>query len=102
MEKIFNVSINEYLGKVENGILVLLSIVYDGSYYESTFFYNEKDIILTISDEMEGILGCDIKKHPGYTKLLKDVLGKIVPYNEIIDRIDEVNFSRWVKGSIEL
>ena len=40
----FDISIIEYLGKVESGILVLISIMYDNSYYESTFYYNDKDI----------------------------------------------------------
>jgi hypothetical protein len=48
----FDVSIIEYLGKVDGGILVLIGIVYQNTYYESTFFYNEKDILLTVSEDL--------------------------------------------------
>jgi len=33
---------------------------------------------------------------------LRDILRKIVPYNEMFDRIDSVDFSRWVEGYIEI
>lgn len=96
----FKPSVLEYLGKVENGILVLLAITYSGNYYESTFFYNEKDLILTISTDLEEIIG-DITKHPQYPKLIQDILKLVVPYSEMIDKIDPVDFSRWVKGVVE-
>jgi hypothetical protein len=101
MNKTFEFSILEYLGKVEGGVLVLLSCVHQGKYYESTFFYDDKNIILTISDELESIVG-EIKTHPEYFDCLRDILRKVVPFNEMFDRIDPVNFGRWVEGTIEL
>lgn len=101
MKKTFDFSILEYLGKVEDGVLVLLGVTYNKKYYESTFFYDDKNIILTISDELESQVG-DIKTHPEYFECLRDILRKVVPYSEMYDRIDPVNFSRWVEGVIEL
>lgn len=97
----FDVSILEYLGKVDGGVLTLISIVYESKYYESTFFYNQTDILLTISEDLELEVG-DIKRHPLYKDLLKDILRKVVPFDQMYDSIDPVNFSRWVKGVIEL
>lgn len=97
----FDVSVIEYLGKVESGILVLIGIVYQTKYYESTFYYNEKDILFTISEELESITG-DIKVHPEYQNILIDILKKVVPFNEIYERIDDVDFKRWVEGYIEV
>jgi len=97
----FDVSILEYLGKVDGGVLTLISIVYESKYYESTFFYNQTDILLTISEDLELEVG-DIKRHPLYKDLLKDILRKVVPFEQMYDSIDPVNFSRWVKGVIEL
>lgn len=99
--KTFDFSIIEYLGKVEGGVLVLLGVMYNKKYYESTFFYDDKNIILTISDELEIQVG-DIKTHPEYLDCLRDILRKIVPFTEMYERIDEVDFSRWVEGYIEL
>ena len=39
----FKISILEYLGKLEQGVLVLLSIVYNNQYYEATFFIQTKN-----------------------------------------------------------
>jgi hypothetical protein len=99
--KIFDFSVLEYLGKVEGGVLVLLSVIYERKYYEATFFYDEKNIIFTISDELESMVG-DIKKHPQYFECLRDILRKVVPHNEMFERIDPVDFSRWVEGYIEI
>jgi hypothetical protein len=97
----FEVSIIEYLGKVDGGILVLLGITYQSKYYESTFYYNEKDILLTISEDLEEITG-EIKQYSEYTNILKDILKKVVPFTEMYDRIDDVNFGRWVEGFIQV
>ena len=97
----FKVSIIEYLGKVEGGVLVLLSIVYQDQYSEATFFYNKTDILLTISEELEEKIG-DITKHKQYPQILRDILKQIVPYEQMYDSIDPVNFKRWVKGVLEI
>lgn len=97
----FDISILEYLGKVDGGVLVLLGIVHQGIYYEATFFYNETDILLTISEDLEQITG-DIKQHKSYQNILQQILKKVVPYTEMYDRIDPVDFSRWVKGVLEI
>lgn len=96
----FDISILEYLGTVKNGVLVLVGIMFQGEYYEGTFFYNEKDIILTISDELESKIG-DIKKLKQYPDVLRSILRKVVPFNEIYERLDPVDFARWVNKVIE-
>lgn len=97
----FDVSIIEYLGKVDGGVLVLLGVVYRQKYYEATFFYNESDIILTLPEDLEEMTG-PIREHPNYKVILMDILKKIVPYGEIYDRIDPVNFGRWMKAVYEI
>jgi hypothetical protein len=83
----FSVSVLDYLGKLNNGVLVLLSIVYQNEYFESTFFYTKEDILLTISDNLENKLGTKIENHPDYKELLKQILKKIAPYNEVINQL---------------
>ena len=97
----FDVSILEYLGKVEGGVLVLLAIVYQEEYSEATFFYNQSDILLTISEELEEKVG-DITKNPQYIQILKDILKQIVPYEQMYDSIDPVDFGRWVRGVLDI
>jgi hypothetical protein len=85
----FSVSILEYLGKVDNAILVLLSIIYNEKYYEATFLYNKEDILLTASEELEQDLGYKIIEDSDYIELLRNIIRKIVPYSELINRIED-------------
>jgi len=83
----FSISILKYLGKINRGVLVLLSIMYKGKYYEGTFFYTAEDILLTISKPLEEELGQKIENNPEYVDILRDILKKITPYSEIIKEL---------------
>jgi hypothetical protein len=83
----FSVSILDYLGKLNNGVLVLLSIIYKEKYFESTFFYTKTDILLTTSEQLENAIGHKIEEHPDYINLLKEILKKISPYDEVYNQL---------------
>lgn len=91
----FNPSIIDYLGKLDFGVLVLISIVYNQEYFEATFFYTEEQMVLTISEELEEKIGGDIKQDPEYPELLKEILKRLIPFNEIYNRLDDIDFSKW-------
>lgn len=91
-------SILEYLGTINNGILVLVSIVYKEKYYESTFYYTDKDILLTVSKELETDIGHNIKEDENYIILIKEILKKIAPYEGTIKSLKPINFNRWRKN----
>lgn len=93
------VSILEYLGKIESGVIVLLSFVYNDKYYEGTFFYTDEYFILTVDDLLEKELGVDnIELYEGFGDVVKRVIKLIIPYGEIHPRIDDINFERWNKA----
>jgi len=94
----FSPSIIEYLGKVDGGILVIIGGVWEEEYFEGTFFYNENQIILTMDEELENKIG-DIKNHPKYEELVKNLISRVIPYSELINSIDPVDFGRWVSNS---
>ena len=94
-------SILEYLGKFEQGILVLISLSVGKEYYEGTFYYDQENIVLTVSEQMEEKYG-NIKKNPQYSSIIKTLLQKIVPFKDMYGRLDPVDFSKWVKGVIEV
>jgi hypothetical protein len=97
----FQFSVLEYLGKLETGVLVILSIIYKKRYFEGTFFYTDEDMVFTISEELQEIIG-DVKKHPNYFDMIKIILKIVVPYNEIYNQLDEVNFNKWIDKVVEL
>ena len=58
-------------------------------YYEGTFFYTDKDILLTICNELEKEIG-DIKEYQDHINVIKDILSKISPYNEMRDKLKQL------------
>lgn len=58
-------------------------------------------MVLTMSDEFESQYG-PITEHENYKDLLLKILKKVLPYNDISERIDDVDFGKWIKGQIEL
>jgi len=84
----FSANILDYLGKYEDGVLVLLSIQYESSFYDSTYYYNSEHLLLTISDELEMELGGTITQDPDYPDLIRYIIKKTIPYEEIFNRLD--------------
>lgn len=87
----FSASILDYLGRFEDGVLVLLSIKYEDVYYDATYFYNDTHLVLTPCDELDEKLGIDITTDGDYPDLIRFLLKKTIPYGEIINRLDEYN-----------
>ena len=84
----------DYLGKYENGVLVLLSINFNGKFSEGTIYYSDKMLALTVDESIEEELGQPIELWEGYRDLLISILKRVVPYNEIINRLDEIDFAK--------
>lgn len=85
----------DYLGKYEDGVLILLSIGYKEEYTEGTIYYSGKMLSLTVDESIEKDLGQPIEFFEGYRDLIISILKRAVPYNEIINRLDEVDFSQY-------
>ena len=89
--KYINSSFN--IGKIEKGILVLVSFVYQEKYYEGMFFYTDEQILLNVDDEFEKAIGSKIEQHKDYKEILRYLLRNVVPWSEMITRIDELDLS---------
>jgi hypothetical protein len=90
-------SILDYLGKFEDGIMVLIALTCDNEYYEGVFFYNSESIVFSVDEKLEQKLGHRIEELDGYADLLRGILKDVVPYNQMISRIDEVDFSQYLE-----
>ena len=86
----------DYMGKYENGVLVLLSINCDGSFSEGTVFYTEDDLVLTVDQSIEDKLGGSIEEWSGYKDLLESIFKKLIPCSEISTRIDDLDLDKYV------
>jgi hypothetical protein len=80
----------EYLGKFEDVVLALISLNYENEYYDATFFYKEDFVTLTIDEKLEEIIG-EIEEWPGYDNIVLELMKRVVPYDEIITRLDKVD-----------
>jgi hypothetical protein len=85
----------DYLGKYENGILVLLSINFNDEFTEGILYYSDTALTLTVDESVEKQLNHPIEYWSGYKKFLESILKKVVPYDEIITRIDDIDFSKY-------
>ena len=81
----------DYVGKHEDGILVLISVGYEEEYYEASFYYRESFVVLTVEERFEKKIDCQIEDWEGYESLVYQIITKVVPYQEMINRIDEFN-----------
>lgn len=86
-------SVLDYLGKIGNGVLALISFTYKDKYYEGMFYYTDEQIMLNVDDELESELGCGIKEYSEYEDILRFLIRNVVPWSEMINRIDEVDLS---------
>lgn len=87
------VSILDYLGKIEKGILVLASFVYKNKYYEGMFFYTDDQILLNVDESLEEAIGCKIEEYVDYKEILRYLIRNVVPWSEMITRIDDLDLS---------
>jgi hypothetical protein len=89
------VDVLDYLGKINNGILVVLSIGYDDDYYEATFYYQEQLLALTPDDKLIDKIGCEVEDWDGYNDLMLEIMKKVVPYDEMINRVDDFDPNKY-------
>lgn len=95
------VDILDYLGTIQNGALVLISIVYENEYYEGTFYYNKDNILaLTVEERLEKVLGCSIEEWRDYNEIMISLIKRVVPVNEIVSRLDEIDIKKYTIDAI--
>jgi len=85
------VDVLDYIGKHEDGIFVLLSLGYEEEFYEATFYYRDTFVVLTVEERLEEKLGCEIEDWDGYGKVMYTILDKVVPYEEMINQVSDLN-----------
>jgi len=91
MEHKITADIVDYLGKYDNGVLVLLTIGYNNeSYTEGTLFYSNQMLVLTVDETVEESIESPIELWEGYRELLESILKRVVPYDDIINQINDI------------
>lgn len=83
------VDVLDYIGKHQDGIFVLLSLGHKEEFYEANFFYKDTFVVLTIDEQLEKKLGCEIEDWEGYGKLMYDIIDKLPSYEELLNQVSE-------------
>ncbi len=93
----WNVSVKDYMGRVGDGVFTLLTIVVDNVVHNVTYWYNSEKQIITIPDELKDILNVeDIEEHSHYEQLLLKLQKMTVPYEQIINSIDDFDIEKYI------
>jgi hypothetical protein len=92
------ITILKYLGKLETGILVLVSVNFPSEdlTFDAHFFYTDTHVLLTVPYEIDEVMGY-FKKLPEYPGILEQCIKKVVPHQELWDRIDPLDVSPYLK-----
>lgn len=93
---VMNVDILDYMGKIGEGVLTLISLGYEDEYYEGTFYYTKEMLALTVDKKLEEKLESIIEEWEGYNDLMMLLIKKVVPIDEMISRLDEVDFTPYL------
>lgn len=86
-----NPSILDYLGKWEGGILVLISLEYNNSFYEGIFYYTFDKMIINVEENLLNELKCPIELWEGYFNLMENIINMVEPYENIYDSLEEID-----------
>lgn len=87
------IDVLDYLGKHEDGIIVSITIGVDGEFYDGHFYYKElenSELFVAVScEQFQEKLNCEIEDWDKYDELIVEIVKKVVPFKEMIGRIDE-------------
>jgi hypothetical protein len=87
------IDVLDYLGKHEDGIIVSITIGFDGEYYDAHFYYKQlenSELFVAVSCELfEEKINCQIEDWEKYDELIVEIGKKVIPFKEMISRIDE-------------
>jgi len=85
----------DYIGQLNRGIYVVLSLNLDDEFYEGIFYYKEKIVALSVEKTLEAKLGSDVEDWSGYNKLMLNIINKIVPYDQMINIVNEFDKEKY-------
>jgi hypothetical protein len=81
-----NITIKDYIGIIDNGISVILSIKYNENFYEGLYWYDYSNKILTIEDSLEEEIG-PIISNIEYDNIINYLISEVPPYKSLRDKL---------------
>lgn len=87
-----SISIVDYIGKVKDGVAVILSINIDDTIYQMIFWFNKNSkYVLTVDEKMLALLNVQtIYEYENLEDLLKKIFLALPPVKELFEKFDVV------------
>jgi hypothetical protein len=80
----------EYMGKLDDGVFVLLNLnVNNTDFFDAVFYYKENLVALTVDEQFEKMIGTTIEDFPGYNELMTGIISRVIPYKDAINIVNE-------------
>lgn len=82
----------EYMGKVDDGVFVLLNLNVDGKdFYDAIFYYKENTVALTVDEKFEELIGSQIEDFKNYNELMAAIIKRVLPYRDAINIVNDLD-----------
>ena len=85
----------DYIGQLDGGIYVVLSLNFNDAFYEGIFFYKKNVLALSVENTLEKKLGSTIEDWKGYNQLMLNIVNKVVPYEQMINIVNEFDKEKY-------
>lgn len=84
-------SLSDYIGRFNGGVMAAVGIMYKGIYYDSVLFYTDKEVIITVDDDLLNVLGCHVEELPYFNEFMEYVMGTVDPYESVYDKLEDID-----------
>lgn len=85
-----SISIKDYVGKIKDGVAVLLSLDIDGTIYQMIFWFNkDKKYVLNVDEDLLQVLGVEkIYDYENLEEILTLIFKALPPVDEIFKQFE--------------
>ena len=84
------VSVLDYIGRYEIGVLVSCGLMYEGQFYGGILFYTDKHVTINVEDSLTQKLGCQIEDHPEYLDIIRILMSKVDPFEKVFPNLPDI------------
>lgn len=85
------VSVLDYIGRFEIGVLVSCGIMYEGQFYGGILFYTEDHMNINVEESLTEKLGHPIEEDPEYLDILRILISKVEPFENVFPNLPDLN-----------
>lgn len=83
-----NITIKDYIGNMEDGVTSVLSIVYNGTFYEGIYWYTNEKQVVTFPEELEIAIGSRVEDFEHFDSIKKGLREEEADFDTIINNLD--------------